>query len=120
MTTAEEELRPPEPPGPLTWMRKNLFSSWFDGILTIIGVLIIFFVVWTVGDWIINQANWAPVLNFPLLYLIGQYPRDQMWRVALTLWTVSFLFGMSWGTWGKLLRTFALALGIFLGVLTLY
>ncbi|HJS28546.1 MAG TPA: hypothetical protein VJ768_02920, partial [Anaerolineales bacterium] len=119
-TIVEEDLHPPEAPGPMTWIRQNLFRSWFDAILTVIGVTIILFVGYAIADWIVNKANWAPITEYPFLYLIGQYPRDQMWRIGAMLWGTSFLFGISWGFWGNLLRPFALVLGIFLGALAFF
>jgi general L-amino acid transport system permease protein len=119
-TITQQEIRPPQRAGKLTWIRENLFRSWFDSILTVVGVSIIVFVAVTIGDWVLNEANWAPITEFPLLYLIGQYPREAMWRIGVLLWATSFLFGISWGLWGNLVRTFALMLGFFLAVLALF
>lgn len=114
MTTAAETLSPPEPPGLLTWIRKNLLTPWYNALMTLISVLIIYWVVTGAVRWIFFTANWEPVTRFPLLYLIGQYPRDQIWRVGLIAWTTSLLFGVSWGVWGRLVRIFALSLaGLF-------
>jgi general L-amino acid transport system permease protein len=119
-TVLEQDRRPPEPPGPVTWIRQNLFRSWFDAVLTVIGLAVIVFVGYAVADWILNKANWTPVTEYPFLYLIGQYPRDQMWRIGAMLWGTSLLFGISWGYWGNLLRPFALVIGIFLGALAFF
>ncbi|MCK5315689.1 MAG: amino acid ABC transporter permease [Anaerolineales bacterium] len=116
MTSKAEEIRPPEPPGLLTWMRHNLFSSWFNALLTIISVAFIFFALRGIVNWVFFTADWTPVLEFPLLYMIGQYPRDQMWRIAILLWTTTFLFGVSWGLWGDLVRPFAITIGVLLAL----
>jgi general L-amino acid transport system permease protein len=63
-------------------------------------------------------ADWRPVTQSPILYLVGQYPRAELWRVGLSLWMVSFLFGLSWGVWRGLFRSFALALAVILGAAT--
>lgn len=97
-------------------MRHNLFSSWFNTILTIVSVVFIFFAVRTIINWIFFTADWSPVTEYPLLYFIGQYPRDQMWRIAVLLWTTSFLFGVSWGFWGDLVRPFAITIGVLLAL----
>jgi general L-amino acid transport system permease protein len=116
MTSKAEEIRPPEPPGLLTWMRHNLFSSWFNALLTIISVAFIFFAVRGIVNWVFFTADWTPVTEFPLLYMIGQYPRGQMWRIAILLWTTTFLFGVSWGLWGDLVRPFAITIGVLLAL----
>jgi general L-amino acid transport system permease protein len=114
MTSQAEEIRPPEPPGLWTWMRHNLFSSWFNTLLTIVSVVFIFFALRAIINWVFFTADWSPVTEYPLLYLIGQYPRDQMWRIAVLLWTTSLLFGVSWGLWGDLVRPFAVTIGVLL------
>ncbi|MGD9091588.1 MAG: amino acid ABC transporter permease [Anaerolineales bacterium] len=116
MTTDVEEIRPPEPPGPITWIRQNLFSTWYNALLTIISVVIIVYALRTVINWVFYTADWTPVMEFPLLYMIGQYPRDEMWRIGVLLWTTTFLFGVSWGLWGDLVRPFALTIAIMLGL----
>ena len=90
--STQEEMKPPEPPGLRTWIRKNLFNSWFNGLLTIASLVLIYLVISGLVRWIFTQADWEPVLQFPFLYLIGQYPRDQMWRVGLLLAQLRTLF----------------------------
>ncbi len=114
MSSQAEEILPPEPPGLWTWMRHNLFSSWFNTVLTILAVVFILFALRAIINWSFFTADWTPVTEFPLLYMIGQYPRDQMWRIAVILWTTSFLFGVSWGIWGDLVRPFAITIGVLL------
>lgn len=117
MALKSETIRPPDPPGPITWIKKNLFSNWFNSILTIISLTIIYFTVVGLVTWILTTADWRPVVGTPLLYLIGQYTRDQMWRPGLSLWLVTFLIGMSWGVWEKYVKVFAIFLAGLLGFL---
>lgn len=119
MSISSEAARPPEPPGPLIWVRRNLFNSWLNGLLTIIIAVVIIFTLRGLLNWIVNVADWRPVINFPFLYLVGQYPRDQLWRIGLSTSLVALLFGLSWGTWGGLIRTFAVSLGGFFAVVAL-
>ncbi len=119
MTVPVESIKPPAPPGPILWIRKNLFNTWFNSILTILLLFISYFTVTGIFKFIFINADWRPVINFPILYLVGQFPRDQLWRVALSSAIVSLMFGVSWGVWGKLIRPFALSIGAFFGILAL-
>jgi general L-amino acid transport system permease protein len=101
-------------------MRRNLFSNFFNFSLTIVSLVLVYWAFTGVFRWIFFVADWTPVLNFPTLYLVGQYPRDQLWRIGISLWTVTFLFGISWGVWGDLLRTFAIPLAFLLGLTAFY
>ena len=108
VTKTQEEMRPPEPPGFRTWVRKNLFNSWFNSLLTIISLVLIYLVVSGLIRWIFTQANWEPVLKNPFLYLVGSYPRDQLWRVGLLLVIYSLMVGMSWRKWSGIMRVLTL------------
>ena len=117
MTIRSDTLGPPKLPGPLAWLKNNLFSNWFNSLLSLISLTIVYFSVVGIISWVINTADWRPVLSAPLLYLIGQYSRTEMWRPALSLWIVTFLIGMSWGIWEKYLKAFAIFLAALLGLL---
>jgi general L-amino acid transport system permease protein len=109
-TTIEKRLAPPRRPGAVQWLRKNLFNSWYNSILTVVTVVVLFFIVRATLEWVFVSADWRPIFRSPLLYLVGQYPRTEIWRVIVSLWLVAFFFGLSWGVWRGLFRSFALAL----------
>ena len=104
LTNSQDILRPPEPPGLMTWVRKNLFNSWSNSLLTIVSLALIYLVVTGLLRWIFTQADWEPVLKFPFNYLVGQYPRDQLWRVGVLLAIYSLMIGMSWRKWSGVMR----------------
>jgi general L-amino acid transport system permease protein len=119
MTVPVNSIKPPAPPGPILWIRKNLFNTWYNSILTILLLFISYFAVTGIFKFIFSSADWRPVVNFPILYLVGQFPRDELWRVALSSAIVSLMFGVSWGVWGNLVRPFAISVGAFFGILAL-
>jgi general L-amino acid transport system permease protein len=108
----EEVIRPPQPPGPVKWVRDNLFNNWFNSILTVILLPLVFFALLNVILWVFTEADWRAVTRFPLLYAVGQYPRDQLWRVGIGLSSIILMLGASWGKWGGLLRSISIAAGI--------
>lgn len=110
--TGETTLRPPARPGPLLWLRKNLFNGWFNTLLTIASATVIFLVARGLLGWIFFQADWSPVVENLRLYAVGPYPQEQMWRVWFIVGMVSFLMGVSAGKWRGTVLTFAWAMGI--------
>ena len=112
MTT--EMFRPPDPPGPIKWARDNLFSSWLNTLLTIISAVVVYLVVTGLFRWIFFQADWRPVVSSPLLYLVGQYPREQLWRIGLSALLHLLLLGVCWGRWSGLLKTISIGLSALL------
>ena len=93
-------------------MKENLFSSIFNTVLTILLIPLISYFLIAVFRWAFFAAEWRAVTQFPLLYAVGQYPRDQIWRVGIILSGLFLLLGISWGRWGGLLRSISLAAGL--------
>jgi len=118
-TTSQEIARPPSGPSPIQWLKKNLFSTWYNALLTFTAVAFVYFALRGILTWVLVTANWAPVTSSFKLFAVGQYPTEELWRVGAILFMVSFLMGISWGVWGGTVRTFALALAVALGIIAL-
>lgn len=96
--------------GPIAWLRQNLFSGWVNGLVTVlIGAALAWLLV-QVGQWAVTEAQWSVVTNNLRLFLIGQFPADQAWRVWLNLAIVSVLAGLSAGVYGQATRALAITL----------
>jgi general L-amino acid transport system permease protein len=98
------------------WVHKNLFSSWFNAILTVVTGYLVFITVagvWTWGvadatfvaqnrrecyDNSLTGACWAGVIDWLDNIFYGRYPRDQIWRInfgalMLVLWMAPLWMG---------------------------
>jgi general L-amino acid transport system permease protein len=95
---------------PLRWLRRNLFSSWSNTLLTFVAVYVIYVLLKGLLTWAFTEARWGVVTENLKLFMVGRYPPDQVWRVAVSVLLVSFLFGLSWGVWHGVLRSFGIAL----------
>jgi general L-amino acid transport system permease protein len=95
---------------PLDWLRRNLFPSIPSSVATgvIIGLLIALLV--NLGGWVIGEARWEVVTNNLRLFLVGQYPVDQVWRLWLNLALLSALAGASAAVYGHTMRSMAVAI----------
>jgi general L-amino acid transport system permease protein len=114
-----QEIRPPQPPGLVKWIRDNLFNTWFNTVLTVVFLPLVFFAIIAIVQWIFFTADWRPIAQFPVLYAVGQYPRGDLWRVGVGLSLLLFLLGASWGQWRGLLRSIAITAGIVFAVAAL-
>jgi general L-amino acid transport system permease protein len=112
MEFSRKEMLPPLPPpiterGAVKWMRENLFSSTLNIILTVLGVLVIFWLVKSSLPWWLNSvwnasslsecrqivaanagdsatgACWAMIRQWWGAFIFGFYPPDQWWRPIL-------------------------------------
>ncbi len=84
----------------LEWMRKNLFTPWYNAIITIVSLLIVYVVLKGTIGWVLHGAKWGVVTSNLRLFAVGPYPVEQMWRVWLALGMALVLGGLSWGVWG--------------------
>jgi general L-amino acid transport system permease protein len=118
LTTRAPVLPPPtERYSLIGWVYKNLFSTWLNGLLTIISLGLIYAILRPFIAWIISQAEFEVIqVNFRLL-MVGQYPLDQLWRVWLCLFLLAAIAGLTWGVWIHGRRT--LAAGIMIAPLIL-
>ncbi len=110
---AAVEVKPPVlTVGPLAWVRKNLFNTWYNLALTLFAAWLLYTVLKPAIEWATTEARWGVIEANLTLFMIGQYPRDQIGRVWLTGFLLAGLIGLSWGVWKNAARGFALiALG---------
>ncbi|MGH8001763.1 MAG: amino acid ABC transporter permease, partial [Brasilonema sp.] len=82
---------------PLVWAKKNLFSTWYNSILTIISFVLIAWVASGFFIWALTEAQWGVITANLRLFFVGRYPVDLLWRTWTTLGIIVGLGGFSWG-----------------------
>ncbi len=102
MTTVSETIQPPRTSvGILGWLKENLFSTWYNTLLTFGSLGLIYVVLRGLLTWALTKARWDVVTTNMTLFLIGPFPRDQVWRVWACVLMVAMLGGLSWLAWGS-------------------
>ena len=104
ITTPPAAAKTPPPiaqVGPIAWVRKNLFSDWFNSLLTVIVTAILFFAAKGIGSWALTTAQWRVVPANLGLFMTGLYPSELYWRVWILLGFVCVMAGLSWGVIGR-------------------
>ncbi len=93
------ERKPLAPPidesGPIGWARRHLFSSWGNGITTVVLIVAVAWILSWFLDWALFTANftastgaecrgggacWALIREKARLIFFGTFPYDQQWR----------------------------------------
>ena len=118
-TTSQGMERPRTTVGPLRWLRRNLFNTWVNSALTMVLLYIVVRVALGLGRWVFAEARWGVVSENLKLFMVGRFPPDQVWRVGVSVLIISFFFGLSWGAWGGLMRSFAVVLAAVYGTLAI-
>ena len=120
-----DTMLPPQTPpvteaGAVKWLRENLFSGWFNTILTLLGIWVIYMLVTSAAPWWLNSvwvadslsecrdivaasagegatgACWAMVRERWHQFIFGFYPADAYWRPVLA-------FGLLFAAMGPVL-----------------
>ena len=91
MTTLDTvEVQPPRlVVGPLAWLRKNLFSTWYNIALTLLAAWLLVVLLRPAVEWATTEARWGVIEANLTLFMIGQYPREQIWRVWLLIFILA-------------------------------
>jgi len=100
MTDTIVQRAPPSNRSTGRWVRENLFSTWYNtllslvmgGLLLLAGVSLLRWVFFT-ADWTIVQANLT-------LFMVGRYPRTELWRIWVAGGLIAVLIGLSAGAAG--------------------
>lgn len=94
------DLAPPAPnTGPLAWLRRHFFATWYDAVFSVLFAVLIFlalkaFIGWAFVDAIWREADrdlcthdagacWAVIESRGRLILFGLYPYEEQWRSTL-------------------------------------
>jgi general L-amino acid transport system permease protein len=102
-----QQIAPLTERGAVKWVRENLFSGVFNTVLTLLGIVILYYLVQAILPWLLNgvwDANsltecrqiiaanagdgasgacWALIRERWHQWLFGFYPQDQYWRPVL-------------------------------------
>lgn len=95
----------------LGWLRKNLFSTWYSALLTVVLAVAAAWIARGMFEWVFTQARWEVVTTNFRLFMVGQYPASATWRVWACVAALALLIGLSWGIWGRGQRAGAIAFG---------
>jgi general L-amino acid transport system permease protein len=97
--------------GPMDWLRKNLFNTWYNTLLTVgLGVLLVGAFVSVITA--ILGADFEIVRVNLRLFMIGQFPVDQLWRPWVSTYLLAVLIGFVGGALAAGARDRALEAGL--------
>ncbi|KOP22833.1 amino acid ABC transporter permease [Hapalosiphon sp. MRB220] len=83
------------------WLKKNLFNTWYNSILTIVCIWLLISAITNIFNWIFNQAQWSVIQTNLPLFLVGRYPAELYWRLWLVLAIILSLAIVSWAVFTR-------------------
>ncbi len=109
-------------PGPdiqrvVTWVRANLFSTWYNAVITIVLVYGLISALVGLAGWVAQAQGWPAAFTNMKLILAWTYPNDQIWRPQLAVLFVAALLGLSAGVWRGVVQLVAIGAALTAGIL---
>ena len=86
------------------WVRRNLFPSWRGTLLTALAAGVLGLIAAGVIAFVFFGANWEVITHNRWLLFAGGFPREEAWRLWVSIALVFGLIGLAYGTWSSLGR----------------
>ncbi|MDJ1185364.1 amino acid ABC transporter permease [Roseofilum casamattae] len=104
---------------PVNWIKNNLFSPWYNGIITVVILFVLLSVSYNFFSWSFTEAQWDVIPRNLHLLMVGRYPAAEYWRLWILMALISVFSGLSWGVVARSLALFSRNVLIGLAVGTL-
>ncbi len=97
-----EEPLPPLPPRerrlpPREWMRANLFSDPLNTVLTVAFSIVMAWAATKAVRFVLFTGQWAVVRANLTNFMVGFFPRDELWRAWAAAYVIVASIGLRWG-----------------------
>ncbi len=101
-TAADQPTDPPlwspSPSGSVsTWLKKNLFRSRLDGVVTVVAGTIILIAGFRFLRFVFVTGRWQIVRENLSLYLTGSWPEEHLWRLVVVVVGLALIAGFIGG-----------------------
>jgi len=118
MATSEHttDTAAPVAPGPRrlgarTWLHQNLFSSPLNTLLTLTVGPLVAYIAFAFLRFVLVTGRWEIIERNLTLFMVGTFPRDQLWRLWLAMSILAITAGLTAGVIGAATRAAAIAAG---------
>ena len=92
------EIAPERPPDTAwEWVRRNLFSGWVSGAMTVVVGVAVAYVAYRLIRWVFVTADWGVVKANLRLYMVGRFPDEGIEWLWASGFVVVLLAGITTG-----------------------
>jgi len=82
------------------WLHENLFSTWFNSVLTVVFGIFLAFVTYKLARFVLVDARWEIVQRNITNFMVFHFPRAELWRVWAALFVLAAAAGLGAGAAG--------------------
>ncbi|HEX6327913.1 MAG TPA: amino acid ABC transporter permease [Jiangellaceae bacterium] len=97
---------------PAEWVRQNLFNTWYNSIITIVLAPAIAYILYRALWFVFVSAEWRIVEVNLTNFMVGTYPRGEMWRLWIALGILGIVIGLGLGVTARASAEAAMARGV--------
>ena len=97
LRVVEPEGPPRENLTPLQWVRRHLFNNWYNSLITLVLVPVVAYLAYRWVLFLFVNARWSPITDNLTLFMVGRYPRAELWRIVAQAVLWSSALGLAWG-----------------------
>ena len=81
----------------MLWLKRNLFRTWWDGVLTVVFGALSVWVIWSLAEFVLVTGRWEIIeVNLKLL-LVGRFPEELLWLVEASIMAIAFWLAAALG-----------------------
>ena len=78
----------------MVWLKRNLFRSPTDGIVTLVAGSLAIYLIYQAAQFVFVTGRWEIIeVNLKLL-LVGRFPEEQMWVLGASVLAIAFWAGL--------------------------
>jgi general L-amino acid transport system permease protein len=81
----------------MRWAKENLFSSWYNSLLTLIFGVLFLWGGFTLLRWVFFRAEWEIVRVNLTLFMVGRFPREELARIWVSNYLIAGAIGVMAG-----------------------
>ncbi|MGH8885199.1 MAG: amino acid ABC transporter permease [Egibacteraceae bacterium] len=102
-TALEEPIPVPEEEprvraaSPAQWVTQNLFSTWYNAVLTVVFAAMLSWVTFKVARFVFVTGRWEIIRVNLATAMLGPFPRGELYRVWIAVFLLAAVVGVSVG-----------------------
>lgn len=78
------------------WVKTNLFNNWYNSAITIVVLIAVGFAAQRTVEWLFS-SDFLIIRRNLALFMVGQFPRDELWRPWVSGYLLMGAFGIGSG-----------------------
>jgi len=67
------------------WAKDHLFRRWWDGVVTVVAGGALGWLTVNIAVWVVSGAQWGIIRANLTSFMVGRFPRDELWRVTVAV-----------------------------------